>query len=980
MRRTLTRALCTLTAAVVLGGALFTATAYLPQEGQSLYEIPLRQIPYYQDRSAQTQLAGEEAAALATQRLGGDWRVPYWNALTDTPAYLVGSGVDVAGGLANDTEAEATARRVIADNRGVFRIDPVDLRLNNVERGMGKVAVHFQQTYAGLDVWEGRAHLTFSDAGRLFVMGSECYQNIQVDPTPSIPQAQAERIAARDIGFNEATDAIQEGTRLLILPVPVSDTEVEYHLVWRVRLDMQDPFGIWVTHVDAHTGAIVWRFNDVHFVDFTGDAVHDVEPDSYCSGIGEQDLKYLRVQIASVGEATTAQDGTWRVPYAGTTPATLTSTFYGPYIRVNVVDGTGNASFTTTATPGVPVTIDFNDGNARRDERDCFDAVNDIHDFFQPFAPTFGYINTRITCNVGVSGTCNAYWNGTINFYNAGGGCANTGQIQGVVQHEFTHGIQNAILGQQGNEGLGEGNADILSNLMSQDPVIGRGFYLNNCTSGIRNSENTLRYPEDMTGAIHHDGQIIAGFHWDFMELMQGLYGTETGTVMAAERWHYGRVLEHPLNQPAQVLATFIADDDDANLSNGTPHYDQLCEAATNHGFECPEILVGVLFDHNPLWSTEIEGDREVVAQIWSTEAPLVPSLIKLHYQIDGGDLQEVAMTATGNPDEFHGFIPGLTQPARVAYYLSAEDELSNTGTSPRQAPAVLYTFNVALVADQMEVDTGWVVNLEGTDNATTGIWLRADPVGTGAQPEDDHTSVPGTICWVTGNTAPGGGIGDNDVDGGTTTVYSAEYDLTDATAAEVAYWRWYSNNQGGDPNNDLWVVQVRNNGGPWVDVEREQNDQNQWVLREHDLLGILGGAPGIVQFKFVASDLASGSVVEAAVDDFDLMALLDDFSAAPETVQGTLRFALHGSTSNPVVGATEFRFQVPATTDVALTLFDVGGRSVAQLANGSFGPGIHTVPWDGKGNGGQPVAAGVYYVRMQAGEYTVTRPVVISR
>ena len=39
----------------------------------------------------------------------------------------------------------------------------------------------------------------------------------------------------------------------------------------------------------------------------------------------------------------------------------------------------------------------------------------------------FGYINARIIANVGVSGTCNAYWNGTINFYNAGGGCANPG-------------------------------------------------------------------------------------------------------------------------------------------------------------------------------------------------------------------------------------------------------------------------------------------------------------------------------------------------------------------------------------------------------------------------------------------------------------------------------------------------------------------------------------------------------------------------
>ncbi len=980
MRGTSLRFLGALAAVTALAGALSTALAFLPQEGQSMYEIPLLQVPPYEHRTTETLRAGEAAAALVGQRYGGDWRVHHWNSLTNTPAYLIGSGAQVAGRILDDAQAEALARQVIAENAGVFKVSSADLRFLAAERALGKVAVHFQQTYQGIDVWQGAARLTFTEGGRLFVMGSECYQGIALSTTPSLSADQAEQIAATDIGFNAATDLIQEGTQLLVLPVPVSDVAVEHHLVWRVRVEAQDPFGIWVTHVDAHTGAIVWRFNDVHFLNFVGDATHDVEPATYCVGLEEQDLKHMRVQISGVGETTTAQDGSWTIPYAGTDARTVTANFYGPYIRINVQDGTGNAQFSQSATPGVPLLIDFNDSNARRDERDCFDAINDIHDFYMDFAPTFSYVNQRITCNVGVSGSCNAFWNGTINFYNAGGGCANTGQIQGVVHHEFGHGITNTLLGSQGNEGIGEGNSDIIANLLTQESIIGRGFYLNNCTSGIRNSQNTLRYPEDLTGSIHHDGQIIAGFHWDFMQLMQGLYGTEQGTLEAATRWHHGRVLQRPVYQPAQVLATFIADDDDGNLNNGTPHYDQLCEAAQNHGFDCPEILVGVLFDHAPLWSTEVEGNAEVVARIWSTESPLVPSLIKLNYQVDGGAFQEVVMTATGNPDEYHAFIPNLTQPTEVGYYLSAQDQLANFGTSPRLAPASLYEFNVALVADQMEVNNGWVVNLEGTDNATTGLWVRVDPVGTDAQPEDDHTSAPGTICWVTGNGSPGGSVGENDVDGGTTTVYSVAYDITDALAAKVVYWRWYSNDKGADPNNDIWVVQVRNNGGAWVDLERNQLNQNQWVRREFDLGAILGANLGVVQFKFVASDLNSGSIVEAAVDDFDLLAQFTEFSSAPETAGGVLRYALHGSTSNPIVGATEFRFQVPVATEVELALFDVSGRAVAMLAKGSFRPGAHTVAWDGKGLSGQPVAAGVYYARLHAGEYTATRPVVLSR
>ena len=39
-------------------------------------------------------------------------------------------------------------------------------------------------------------------------------------------------------------------------------------------------------------------------------------------------------------------------------------------------------------------------------------------------------------------------------------------------------------------------------------------------------------------------------------------------------------------------------------------------------------------------------------------------------------------------------------------------------------------------------------------------------PIGTAAQPEDDHT-LGGSLCFVTGQGSPGGSLGENDVDGG---------------------------------------------------------------------------------------------------------------------------------------------------------------------------------------------------------------------
>ena len=90
----------------------------------------------------------------------------------------------------------------------------------------------------------------------------------------------------------------------------------------------------------------------------------------------------------------------------------------GPYVTVANYNG-AEAAFSGTAAENVPFTVRFDDTNARHDERDTFDAVNDIHDFFELFAPGFAYTNAHINAYVNrTDGYCpgNAWWDGTINF------------------------------------------------------------------------------------------------------------------------------------------------------------------------------------------------------------------------------------------------------------------------------------------------------------------------------------------------------------------------------------------------------------------------------------------------------------------------------------------------------------------------------------------------------------------------------------
>ncbi|MFZ4721817.1 MAG: choice-of-anchor B family protein [Phycisphaerales bacterium] len=180
---------------------------------------------------------------------------------------------------------------------------------------------------------------------------------------------------------------------------------------------------------------------------------------------------------------------------------------------------------------------------------------------------------------------------------------------------------------------------------------------------------------------------------------------------------------------------------------------------------------------------------------------------------------------------------------------------------------ALAASSNEVTLSDFCEASTGWTVGATG-DNATAGLWVNADPVFTAAQPEDDR-SVNGTRCWVTGNGAVNGALGAADLDGGTTTLTSPAYSVAGLSDPYISYARWYSNNQGADPNNDSMPIQISGNGGStWVQLELVTENAGAWVDKQFRVRDFVTPTANTVRLRFIARDLGAGSVVEAAVDD----------------------------------------------------------------------------------------------------------------
>jgi len=119
------------------------------------------------------------------------------------------------------------------------------------------------------------------------------------------------------------------------------------------------------------------------------------------------------------------------------------------------------------------------------------------------------------------------------------------------------------------------------------------------------------------------------------------------------------------------------------------------------------------------------------------------------------------------------------------------------------------------------------------------------------------------------------------DVDAGFTTLQSPAFDVTNLQQPMVSYWRWFSNDQGGAPNTDVFRVDIsNNNGASWSTVENVGPTGAQTAggwYRKSFLVADFVAPTAQVRLRFVAQDLGTDSVVEAAIDDFKI----EDFSCS---------------------------------------------------------------------------------------------------
>jgi hypothetical protein len=516
-----------------------------------------------------------------------------------------------------------------------LRIDVSEFEMRSaVHNGGELVQFSADRLFQGLPV-RNASFTAVINHGNLTLMGAENWGDVRVELTPKLSADDALLKVAEFIA-PLTVDSLREDSSLVILPAAAADgfavgEGLRHHLAWAVNADVAGAEGRWEGLVDAHSGELLAfqdrnhygtarNINGGHYpitydgVDASG-TMHDNYPMPFADTTVGGPFTDSGGNFSGVGNATT--------------------TLVGEFIRIDdqCTGSFSESSMGDIELGGTDGDVDCDtptSGDNTASARSGFYELNRIKEQARAQLPANAWLQGVLEANMNINNSCNAFWGGgTVNFYREGFPCGNTGQIASVFDHEWGHGMDdNDVNGQVigSSNGGGEGIADLYASLRLNTSCVGRGFWIDGsvcggygdpCTaasgcSGIRDIDwvnRTSGVPHDVTwvqscgccGSSHCRGAIYAEAVWDlYTRDLPGVYGMDTNTALeVTTRLTYlgGGILSGwypPLGAPnTNCSANFgynqflVADDDNGDLNDGTPHMTAIADAFERHEIGC---------------------------------------------------------------------------------------------------------------------------------------------------------------------------------------------------------------------------------------------------------------------------------------------------------------------------------------------------------------------------------------------------------
>ena len=774
-------------------------------------------------------------------------RGPGWQALwdrdTEAPLRVFGRGIPAPGAVASAPAAEAQARAFLANHLDLLApgvpVDRFVLVTNDLDAGLRTVAFEQRAAVAGLapvPVIGGRFSVRFKN-DRLFVFASEAIASGAQLPPPRASSAAAEAAARAWIAEIHGVVALGEPTSLAALPLAREGRTV-LRLVHRVVITAGAPQARYVVYVDAVRGVPLAREQLVRF----SEAQVQLDAPVRAPQLGRQSYP-AQLLTLDIDGAPGASDASGAVTWPSGAPGALTFGPVGSLIEVTNVAGP-NAVATFNAVDGEPVLWSLADTEQGDAQLSAYVHANLVKAHAAKIAPKMPFISAQLPVLVNEDDPqgCNAFWNGSsLNFLQARNGCNNTARLGDVVYHEFGHGFhQHAILAGAGamDGSLGEGNGDIMAASMTHDPRLSPGFFTDG-DQDLRDMNTGRRWPEDISSwDIHETGLIWAGAMWDLRTFLVKDLGDEKGHELTDQLFY--QTIRRASSIPSTYAEILAADDDDGDISNGTPHICAINRAFVAHGLGSILDEAGRVIRHTPL---AIVPDKASSYPIDVTTEVLYPQCaggaigsVRVVVQSDGGP--STLLLTPGEDGHYTGSIPARVAGTQLLYQvIGQEGDAALTLPANRADDQYRVFIGDTRVLYENDFETaidGWTF---GDEKGGKGDFEWGPPRGLGGDPTAAFSGAK-----VLGNRLIGTGLYKA---GRTVYADSPVIDLKGEKRVRLQLRRWLTVQDGFFDQATIYV----NGTAIWGNASTEENDGTlehrdlEWRFEDIDLRPYLHNA-----------------------------------------------------------------------------------------------------------------------------------------
>lgn len=495
--------------------------------------------------------------------------------------------------------------------------------------------------------------------GNLVLFGLTKWGDVTISSEPNVDRATAEQRIASFLGNAKAPKWHSASLNYVPTAVGADPMTVSigqgysHRLAWVLTSKSFDR-GEWEALVDAHTGEVISFKDHATYLDEGGIHAHEGHNHADEGGIhakaGGPTARTVVGDVFPVSNDGVGPDGVLvssPMPFLNLTTgpgaslqtnsggdtlscisSSLSTDLTGPYTVVQDNCGTVNESSSTNpfdlgGAAGTDCTIPAgaSSGNTNA-SRSGFYEINRLMEIGRSYLPNNTFLQSPLNIEMNISQTCNATSGaGGLRFYRSGGGCANTGEIAGVFDHEWGHSQdrEDATPGVAGP--TGEGIADLFAALRLNTSCIGRNFLSSPCTgfgdpcttcTGVRDIDfaqhqsgqpkGVVPFGQSCGGSVHCLGTLVGESVWDLWKReLVGQGGLSDGTAQlitthltffgsgGVSNWFTltGSANGDGCGAGSGYLNYIAADDDDGDLTNGTPNMQHIFNAFNRHQIAC---------------------------------------------------------------------------------------------------------------------------------------------------------------------------------------------------------------------------------------------------------------------------------------------------------------------------------------------------------------------------------------------------------